>query len=198
MTELDDALRIVLAMFPQSGAIITPEEVREKSTAVATMLASTGSGVDLDALIRQVEARVTIWQEGAISLVDGKDHEEWLSQAKSDLAWNYWYRYQRYLEDVQLLPPQVVWRTDEVTDSILSKLENPKRSGNWDRRGLVVGQVQSGKTSNYTGLICKAADAGYKLVLVLAGIHNSLRAQTQLTARRRISWIRYPVFASSG
>ncbi len=45
---------------------------------------------------------------------------------------------------------------------------------------MVVGQVQSGKTANYTGLICKAADAGYRLIVVLAGIHNSLRSQTQL------------------
>ena len=45
---------------------------------------------------------------------------------------------------------------------------------------MVVGQVQSGKTANYAGLICKAADAGYKLIVVLAGLHNSLRSQTQL------------------
>ena len=45
---------------------------------------------------------------------------------------------------------------------------------------MVVGQVQSGKTANYTGLICKAVDAGYKLIIVLAGVHNSLRSQTQL------------------
>jgi len=62
---------------------------------------------------------------------------------------------------------------------VLKRLENPFRSGAWDRRGLVVGQVQSGKTSNYTGLICKAADAGYRLIVVLAGLHDSLRAQTQ-------------------
>ena len=45
---------------------------------------------------------------------------------------------------------------------------------------MVVGEVQSGKTSNYIELICKAADAGYKFVVVLAGSTNSLRAQTQL------------------
>ncbi len=45
---------------------------------------------------------------------------------------------------------------------------------------MVVGQVQSGKTANYTGLICKAVDAGYKLIIVLAGMQNSLRSQTQL------------------
>ena len=44
---------------------------------------------------------------------------------------------------------------------------------------MVVGQVQSGKTSNYTGLICKAADAGYKVVILLTGITENLRRQTQ-------------------
>jgi hypothetical protein len=69
---------------------------------------------------------------------------------------------------------------DELTSEILGYLEDPTRSGSWDRRGIVVGQVQSGKTANYTGLICKAADAGYKLIIVLAGVHDSLRSQTQV------------------
>ena len=54
------------------------------------------------------------------------------------------------------------------------------RQDTWDRRGLVAGEVQSGKTANYTGFICKAADAGYKIVIVLAGLHNNLRSQTQM------------------
>lgn len=68
---------------------------------------------------------------------------------------------------------------DQVTDRITGLLQNPKLDGKWDRRGMVVGHVQSGKTANYTGLICKAADAGYKLIVVIAGIHNNLRNQTQ-------------------
>ena len=43
-----------------------------------------------------------------------------------------------------------------------------------------MGLVQSGKTSNFTGLINKAADAGYKIIIVLSGLHNNLRAQTQI------------------
>ena len=54
------------------------------------------------------------------------------------------------------------------------------RDGSWDRRGLVVGHVQSGKTGHYTGSICKAADAGYKIIIVLAGLHKNLRSQTQM------------------
>ncbi len=69
---------------------------------------------------------------------------------------------------------------NRVTDLVLGLLEDPLREGKWDRRGLVVGHVQSGKTANYTGLICKAADAGYKLIIVLAGVHKNLRSQTQM------------------
>ena len=48
------------------------------------------------------------------------------------------------------------------------------------RKGMVVGNVQSGKTANYIGLISKAADAGYKVIVVLAGILDDLRIQTQI------------------
>jgi hypothetical protein len=68
---------------------------------------------------------------------------------------------------------------DDFTDKILDKCYNPKESGSWDRRGMVVGHVQSGKTSNYVGLINKATDAGYKVIIVIAGTISSLRRQTQ-------------------
>ena len=68
---------------------------------------------------------------------------------------------------------------DSITDKTLDYLEDPCKDGNWDKRGMVVGDVQSGKTLNYTSLICKAADAGYKVIIVLAGMLNSLRNQTQ-------------------
>src|SRR5947199_4345456 len=67
----------------------------------------------------------------------------------------------------------------EVTDLILERLEDPHRPSPWDRRGMVVGDVQSGKTSNYSGLICKAADAGYSAIIILAGMSTNLRSQTQ-------------------
>jgi hypothetical protein len=84
------------------------------------------------------------------------------------------------MERVVGLAPTVVNNLDKQTDMILERLEDPSREGPWDRRGMVVGSVQSGKTANYVGLICKAVDAGYKLVIVLAGIHSNLRSQTQL------------------
>ena len=90
----------------------------------------------------------------------------------------YWSRYQINLRK-QGLPPKVVLSLDKVTDDILDLSGNPVTNNGWPRRGLVMGDVQSGKTSNYTGLICKAADAGYRLVILLTGTLESLRRQTQ-------------------
>ena len=66
---------------------------------------------------------------------------------------------------------------DRASTGILGKIPSP--SENTDSRGLVLGYVQSGKTSNFTSVIAKAADAGYKLFVVLSGATNSLRQQTQ-------------------
>jgi len=61
----------------------------------------------------------------------------------------------------------------------MNYLGDPISKAPFFRRGLVIGDVQSGKTSTYTGLICKAADAGYKIVILLTGITETLRSQTQ-------------------
>ncbi|MGZ3415277.1 MAG: Z1 domain-containing protein, partial [Isosphaeraceae bacterium] len=73
---------------------------------------------------------------------------------------------------------------DKSTNRILSHLEDPHSKDGFAIRGLVIGHVQSGKTQNFSALIAKAGDAGYKIVIVLSGLHNSLRRQTQLRLER--------------
>lgn len=108
-------------------------------------------------------------------------HEKWLSsETKNDLHWQYWERYEQLLYKNGNIPKRVIDDLGLLTDDILGRLESPDRPGPWDRRGLVVGEVQAGKTGNYIGLICKAIDAGYKTIVVLAGLHKNLRSQTQL------------------
>lgn len=67
---------------------------------------------------------------------------------------------------------------DAASSKVVANLADPYVEG-LKKRGLVLGHVQSGKTANYTSAIAKAADAGYRLVIVLAGMHNNLRRQTQ-------------------
>jgi len=108
--------------------------------------------------------------------------EPWLKdfRANQKSKWEFWTRYAEYLEKQKKFAPSVILQLDELTDKVLDKLFNPQRTEiQIAKKGLVVGQVQSGKTANYTGLICKAADAGFNMIVVLAGIHNNLRSQTQ-------------------
>lgn len=156
---------------------VTPEMIEKELTKLSIMMEEDFALVDRDALVDELIRRSsrTVGQNATLS--SGEDHIAWLD-ADRKKGWTYWQRYSEYME------PRIPWNAldalDVATDEVLSQLEDPKREGAWDRRGLVVGHVQSGKTGNYTGLICKAADAGYKIIIVLAGLHNNLRAQTQI------------------
>jgi hypothetical protein len=133
-------------------------------------------GIDKEELISQLEADFEVYSKEATSLV-AEDVKPWLLDEKSKIKPDLWDRYRIYMNQKDSSFPMD--SVDDITDKILDKCVNPKTKGSWDRRGMVVGNVQSGKTANYTGLINKATDAGYKLIIVIAGIHNSLRAQTQ-------------------
>ena len=133
--------------------------------------------VDADHLVRELETRFDVWIGREATLEGNDDHVRWLDAERAQ-GRRYWPRYRQHLESSWA--PGSIDSLDRVTDRVLSLLEDPNREGAWDRRGLVVGHVQSGKTSNYIGLICKAADAGYKLIVVLSGLHKNLRSQTQM------------------
>lgn len=87
----------------------------------------------------------------------------------------------RYLEKLEDSgwPAQSIQQLQDSTARILEFMDDPQRPGSWDWRGLVVGDVQSGKTASYAGVANRAADAGYRIIIVLAGMHKILRLQTQ-------------------
>lgn len=154
--DLDQALRAAVA----AAAVVFPD------------------GVDTSELRRMLEAEVSVFQGDGSVLDDDDDlHRPWLDRRRGDIDWRFWEGYRAWIS--RTLPPGVLGGLDRMTDDVLDRLGDPTDDAQWDRRGMIVGQVQSGKTSNYTGLICKAADAGYKFIVVLAGMHNSLRSQTQ-------------------
>ena len=136
------------------------------------------AGLDKNRLVVDLEERFTVVTGEHQTLGNDDDHKAWLPSRRSSVSWRYWDRYLLYLEE--RVPQSAVDSIDKVTNDVLERIEDPQRAGAWDRRGLVMGHVQSGKTANYCGLISKAADAGYKVIIVLAGLHNSLRSQTQI------------------
>ena len=157
---------------------ITASLISEKVD-VAASVVSPGNPLPIDraGAVAELIRRFSLWIGQDTTLSDSSGHEAWLG-ASQKKDWRYWPRYRDMLE--RQMSATAVDAADASTDHILGLLEYPARSGSWDRRGLVVGHVQSGKTANYSGLICKAADAGYKIIIILAGLHNNLRAQTQI------------------
>lgn len=140
-----------------------------------------GHLVDVLALIKELESNLNVIVGQASVLIDeARDHIPWLADRRADIEWRFSRRYSRFLRESKGWATPTLQRLEELTDRVVGLLEDPERPGAWDRRGMVVGQVQSGKTSNYISLICKAADVGYKFIVVLTGTTNSLRAQTQL------------------
>ena len=156
---------------------ITLEALDRAVSAVGSM--PQFGALDLGRLRRELEANNNI-RVGGYSVIDDRDFQAWVRAAREERTFDWWGRYRHWLAVRKRLPREVLEQLDRLTDDILDRLREPRTPGAWDRRGLVVGDVQSGKTSNYTGLICKAVDAGFPLVIVLAGVHNSLRSQTQL------------------
>lgn len=158
----------------------TPEVIRAQvELAVQTTRAAGQGEVDTEALIAQLMHEANVYVPDATMMEDPTDHIEWLSVNRGSIEWRFWNRYKVFLEQEKQLPEPAVNSLSKLTDEILSRLEQPGRTPPWDCRGMVVGSVQSGKTANYCGLICKAIDAGYRLIIVLAGMHNNLRSQTQ-------------------
>ena len=141
-----------------------------------------GSEFDMEWLKEHL--RLSITQEVSDYLMlQGEDQsikEKWWSEQKNENMLGHWSRWTRYLGKVKNWSPAVIDSIDKTTDKILDAVDDPKRNTLLsDRRGLVLGYVQSGKTAHYTGLINKALDAGFQLIIVLAGMHDSLRIQTQ-------------------
>lgn len=155
----------------------TREQVQEMAEQLAALFAYTG---DLRNIVTEAMVSVDTRMGAGVSLVDvnAKHDDQWVHK-REDIGWIYAKAYEGFLRN-EGWPPQMIQSLSDVTARILGHLQNPLSEGTtWSRRGLVIGHVQSGKTANYTGLIARAADAGYRFIIVIAGIHNNLRRQTQ-------------------
>ena len=91
----------------------------------------------------------------------------------------YWHAYENYLRSVRNFDPLNIETLDDATFQVMERMTNPEQQEAYQAKGIVVGYVQSGKTANFTGVIAKAIDAGYRLVIVLSGTMDLLRDQTQ-------------------
>lgn len=174
---IQQAIRAIRILLPASSSV-TPQQIEDAVSQI--LFVPSFATIDKEALIREVQAIYNIRMDDFRIIEKEESRLPWINDKKTTIDWNFWNRYRDYLQDEKNYPETVLNQLDKLTDRTLDGLFNPTVNGSLSKYGLVVGQVQSGKTSNYTGLICKAADAGFKLIIILAGIHNNLRSQTQL------------------
>ena len=108
-----------------------------------------------------------------------KPHTAWFKDAFAQSEQIYWRRYNSYLMRTKKMQVPVIRTLDEFTTKIMEHCGDPHLIQNFAYRGMVIGEVQSGKTGTFIGIINKAADVGYQIFIVLTGTSNNLRAQTQ-------------------
>lgn len=136
---------------------------------------------DKKALFTDIEYAESITHKLGDCIFDDYEQKKWYFNETVEDTY-FWDRYYRYLKSHTSIDDKSIELLNNKTlPDIMNCLLNPKEESNAKRlkRGLIIGDVQSGKTATYSGLICKAADAGYKVVILLAGITESLRQQTQ-------------------
>lgn len=139
------------------------------------------SSEDIKEIKRKVDSEFQIYQPDGIALLDDYDHElDWYTKKKDEIDHYFWSRYRAHLFKLGW-SIEVLNKLDiDTLDRLMNYLGDPNANEQFSRKGLVMGDVQSGKTSNYIGLITKAADAGYKVIILLTGTLEDLRVQTQI------------------
>ncbi len=165
-----------MAMSIINGRPLTDSLLEEVLSILAKVDANLGQD-DLNRVRGKLESTIGIRMAVGEVIREGS-HAPWISDAKGTIEWHYWDSYKRLLAS-QGWSPSVVQVLDEDADNILTECGNPARADSWAIRGLVMGDVQSGKTASYSGLIAKAADAGYRVIVLLTGMIEDLRRQTQ-------------------
>ena len=135
---------------------------------------------EIDAVIKKLQSALDVEMDIGISIE--MPYTPWLNALKAKESsdyWYYWNRYVLYLEEDMQRPSNIIATIDNVSDKIVDLAGNPKSEGTLHRRGLLIGDVQSGKTANYIAIMNKAADVGYRVIILLTGTVESLRRQTQ-------------------
>lgn len=153
------------------GGAMTPSHTQERRAAIYARL-----GLSIE-VAQAFTERIEVFEKPSTTI--SKVFEPWYATERNLRTSVYWDDYETYLRDVKKWPASSISSLDETTTEVIERLSRPTRSEAKQTKGLVVGYVQSGKTANFTGVVAKGVDAGYRLIIVLTGTIEILRAQTQ-------------------
>lgn len=175
----DDALRMALHLILAKWDNVEEapwtegtEHNTDQRRSLVTQLLNV-DGVTAKALIEEFPIA---GKDGDIVIADTWD--AWYTEDVRKKRDFYWKNYKELLIE-KGWAGEAISSLDNATDEVVERLSDPTRFDAYQAKGLVVGYVQSGKTANFTGVLAKAIDAGYRLVIVLTGTTDLLRAQTQ-------------------
>ncbi|MFE2997224.1 Z1 domain-containing protein [Nocardia sp. NPDC059246] len=136
------------------------------------------AALDLDdALASVIEGKIPVYPKHFTTI--SKQCEPWFHAVRHIRKSVYWDGYERYLRSTKEWPDNAIAALDQATTEVIAHLSDPTSTRGEQTKGLVVGYVQSGKTAHFNGVIAKAIDVGYPLIIVLTGTVEILRAQTQ-------------------
>lgn len=179
MNDIQKQLHDMIVMFIANEPELTEQMIDSKTEEVRGLPTfSVLSETEIDEVRSLIKSEFSIKLDTGV-LLEEKGHEKWFLSRKPNLDMKYWDRYRKYLLSDKGFSPVVVNTMDDVLDTLTDLLGDPTREVSYNRKGLIMGDVQSGKTANYTGLICKAVDSGYKVIVLLTGTIEKLRQQTQ-------------------
>ena len=177
--QLENAL-IGILFGGKDGKIYTEQEIDETIDQFASLPFYSGiTPGEIMQIKRDIHSSQVVKLDLGTVLIDNK-HRKWFMGVKPTLEMKYWNRYKKHLQFDKKFGPNVIDTMDDVSDEIVDLLGNPQSNEAFQRRGLVVGDVQSGKTANYISVINKASDVGYKIIVLLTGTIEKLRRQTQI------------------
>jgi hypothetical protein len=158
--------------------VIAFGELESKAHGTAGYLFPYLTSGEVDEVVAELSHEHTVTLNLGAAVVDNATFERWIEQRKADTKTPRWDAYRQLLicRDWKV---RVIETLGDLTDEVVELLGDPKKQGRWLRRGLLMGEVQSGKTATYLGVLNKALDYGYGLVIVIGGHTKELRRQTQ-------------------
>ena len=136
------------------------------------------SDPEAEEVVAELQSKLAVRMDRG-AFVKERNHVSWYYAAKGKINPQFWTRYSTYLYKEAGFNSDVINSIDAATDEMMDLMSNPEAPFEFHRRGLVIGDVQSGKTSTYLALMNKAADAGYHIIILLTGTIEKLRRQTQ-------------------
>lgn len=158
---------------------IEVEQICENAKQMTAIQGNKYAKEEFNNIIRTAKSKYCVKAQEGIVIKAEQEHKTWYPMGKAETEGFFWKRYKRYLETNLGFARNVVTIMDKTTDEIMDLLGDPNNKEPFKRRGLILGDVQSGKTANYISICNKAADAGYKVIILLTGTIESLRKQTQ-------------------